>query len=95
MEINNRTLYFHLIDGTVKSIAGRLSDYEDMLLKYPEFLKVHRSYIINMNFMKSMNQKSFITLTGEEVPISRNLSPTIKNCYIEYLYSAIRNEDKS
>ncbi len=95
VEVNNRTLYFHLIDETVKSISGRLSDYEDMLLKYPEFLKVHRSYIINMNFMKSMNQKSFITLTGKEVPISRNLSPTIKNCYVEYLYSAIRKEDKS
>lgn len=90
VEINNRTLSFHLIDGTVKSISGRLSDYEDTLLKHSEFLKVHRSYIINMDFMKSMNQKSFFTLTGNEVPISRNLLPTIKKRYIEHLHSAIR-----
>ena len=90
VEINNRTLSFHLIDGTVKSISGRLSDYEDALLKHSEFLKVHRSYIINMDFMKALNQKSFITLTGNEVPISRNLLPAIQRRYIEHLHSAIR-----
>ena len=90
VEINNRTLSFHLIDGTVKSISGRLSDYEDALLKHPEFLKIHRSYIINMDLMKALNQKSFITLTGNEVPISRNLLPAIQKRYIEHLHSAIR-----
>lgn len=90
VEINNRTLSFHLIDGTVKSISGRLSDYEDALLGHSEFLKVHRSYIINMDFMKALNQKSFFTLTGNEVPISRNLLPAIKKRYIEHLHSAIR-----
>lgn len=90
VEINNRTLSFHLIDGTVKSISGRLSDYEDTLLNHPEFLKVHRSYIINMDFMKALNQKSFITLTGNEVPISRNLLHVIQKRYIDHLHSAIR-----
>lgn len=90
VEINNRTLSFHLIDGTVKSISGRLSDYEDALLGHSEFLKVHRSYIINMDFMKALNEKSFYTLTGNEVPISRNLLPAIKKRYIEHLHSAIR-----
>lgn len=90
VEINNRTLSFHLIDGTVKSISGRLSDYEEALLKHPEFLKIHRSYIINMDLMKALNQKSFITLTGKEIPISRNLLPAIQKRYIEHLHSAIR-----
>lgn len=90
VEINNRTLSFHLIDGTVKSIPGRLSDYEDALLGHSEFLKVHRSYIINMDLMKALNEKSFYTLTGNEVPISRNLLPAIKKRYIEHLHSAIR-----
>lgn len=90
LEVNNHTLSFHLIDGTVKSLSGRLSDYEDTLLRHSEFLKIHRSYIINMDFMKSLNQKSFITLTGNEVPISRNLLPDIRKRYIEHLHSAIR-----
>lgn len=90
VEINNRTLSFHLINGTVKSISRRLSDYEDTLLNHPEFLKVHRSYIINMDFMKALNQKSFITLTGNEVPISRNLLHAIQKRYIDHLHSAIR-----
>lgn len=90
VEVSNRTLSFHLIDGTIKSISGRLSDYENTLLNYPEFLKIHRSYIINMDLMKALKQKSFITLTGNEVPISRNLLPVIQRRYIEHLHSAIR-----
>ena len=90
VEVSNRTLSFHLIDGTIKSISGRLSDYENTLLNYPEFLKIHRSYIINMDLMKALKQKSFITLTGNEVPISRNLLPVIQKRYIEHLHSAIR-----
>ena len=95
VEINNRTLSFHLIDGTVNSIAGRLSDYEYTLLSHPEFLKIHRSYIINMDYMKALNQKSFITLTGKEIPISRNLLPATQKHYIEHLHAAIRNECQS
>lgn len=95
VEINNRTLSFHLIDGTVKSIAGRLSDYEDTLLSHSEFFKIHRSYIINMDYMKALNQKSFTTLTGKEVPISRNLLPATQKHYIEHLHAAIRNECQS
>ena len=90
VEINNRTLSFHLIDGTVKSISGRLSDYEEALLKHPEFLKIHRSYIINIYLMKALIQMSFITVTGNEIPISRNLLPAIQKRYIEHLHSAIR-----
>ncbi|MGN0306222.1 MAG: LytR/AlgR family response regulator transcription factor [Lachnospiraceae bacterium] len=90
VEVSNRTLSFHLIDGTVKSITGRLSDYENTLLSHPEFLKIHRSYLINMDLMKALKQKSFITLTGDEVPISRNLLHIVQKQYIEHLHSAIR-----
>ena len=90
LEVHNHTLQFHLIDGTTKSITGRLADYEDILLSHPEFVKVHRSYIINMDLMKVMNQKNFTTLSGLEVPISRNLIQSIQKQYIEHLHTIVR-----
>lgn len=90
LEVSNHTLLFHLVDGTVQSISGRLSDYEETLLKHPEFLKVHRSYIVNMDLMKAINQKRFISLTGKDVPISRNMIHVIQKRYIEHLHASIR-----
>ena len=90
LEVNNRTLLFHLSNGSTETITGRLSDYEDTLLRHPQFLKVHRSFIINMDLMKTLGKKSFITLTGNEIPISRNLVQEIHSKYTDYLYQAIR-----
>lgn len=90
VEINNRTLTFHLINNTEKSITGRLADYEPQLLAHREFLKIHRSYIINMNLMKALNKKCFLTLSGKELPISRNLLPGIQKTYMDHIHEAIR-----
>ena len=90
VEINNRTLLFHLIDGETKALRGKLSDYEENLLSQPNFLKIHRSYVINMDHMKSLNKNSFETMTGKEIPISRNLLTEVHTQYVNYLHSAIR-----
>lgn len=48
VEVNGKHLYFHLADGTVREVAGSLKDYEPLLLVRPEFMRIHRSYIVNM-----------------------------------------------
>ncbi len=90
LEVSNRTLFFHLSDGSEKVITGRLYEYEETLLKHPQFLKVHRSFIINMDLMKALDKQSFLTLSGRNVPISRNLLQSIQKTYMDYLHMAIR-----
>lgn len=89
VEINNRVLSFHTLDGRIQSILGRLSDYENIILNIPCFLKVHRSYIVNMENVKSFNKSSFTTKTGEIIPVSRNLTKEVSEKYLEYLKKAI------
>ena len=43
-----RQQYFNLTDGTVHQIPGALSEYEPVLLARLEFMRTHRSYIVNM-----------------------------------------------
>lgn len=90
VEIDNHTLRFHLADNTTKTIRGRLSDYEEILLSHSSFLKVHRSYVVNMAFMKALNKNCFLTTTGKTIPISRKLLPEVQQQYMTYLHSAIR-----
>ena len=66
--------------------GGKLSDYEENLLSQPNFLKIHRSYVINMDHMKSLNKNSFETMTGKEIPISRNLLTEVHTQYVNYLH---------
>lgn len=90
VEISNRMLYFYILDGTRKEVGGRLSDYEDILLKRTNFIKVHRSYIINMDNMKSYDKKFFISVTGKEIPVARTMAKEVQASYMGYLHAVVR-----
>jgi len=71
LEVFSKKLRFHLADGTIKEINGTLSDFESGLLCREEFIKVHRSYIVNMESILSLSAKELTTCTIQAVPISR------------------------
>jgi len=48
---------------------GSISKMEEMLKEY-HFLKVHRSYIVNLNYLESFSSNS-ICLSGKNIPIGR------------------------
>lgn len=48
MEVNGKHLFFNMADGTVYEVAASMREYEGALLARPEFMRVHRSYIVNM-----------------------------------------------
>ena len=55
-------------------------DYE----KYG-FLNCHASYVVNMNYIKAITDKSFSLKNDEKIPISKSMLPTVKKTYINYL----------
>ena len=54
LEVYNKHLVFHLSDGSTKETRGALTDYENVFLERKEFLKIHRSYILNMDYIHSI-----------------------------------------
>lgn len=90
VEINNGVLSFYTLDGNVKTVRGKLSEYEGELLRRNSFIKVHRSYIINMDNMKSYDRKNFTAMTGQIIPVSRNISKEVQDEYLDYLYGMVR-----
>ena len=49
------------------------------------FLNCHASYIVNMNDVQSISDKSFTMKNGDIIPISKSLFPLVKKTYIDYL----------
>ena len=86
VEIMNKTLYFHLIDGSVREVYSSLAAFEDKLLSRPEFVRVHRSYIVNLWQVSEARSKELITHTGQTVPISRLLYGKVRAAFMEHLF---------
>ena len=87
LEVNAKTLYFYLTDGSKREVPGSLADFEQALLKRHGFIKVHRSYIVNLQWMQELHQGEFMTLKGRRVPVSRAAFPQVRTAYTQFLFA--------
>lgn len=87
LEVYNKHLVFHLSDGSTKETRGALSDYENIFLDRKEFLKIHRSYILNMDYIHSIEAGEIVTYSGKRFPVSRLLAKDIKEHYMNYMFT--------
>jgi len=86
VEVMAKMLYFHMADGSIREIHGKLSDYEAVLLAQPGFYKVHRSYLVNLRWVSEVRLGELTTLSGRRIPIARSVYPQVRTAYTEYLF---------
>lgn len=87
VEVMNRTLCFHLTDGSVREMIASLSDYEETLLQRPEFIRVHRAFIVNLWQVQELRAADILTYTGRVVPVSRRLYAQVRKAYMDQLFT--------
>ena len=87
MEVNGKHLFFNMADGTVHEVAAAMREYEGALLARPEFMRVHRSYIVNMLQAEKLSPAGVITFSGHNVPVSRLLYGQLQKDYLALLFS--------
>lgn len=86
LEVSQKRLHFHMTDGQVRQIPGTMAEAEKELLSNPEFSKIHRSYIVNLNHVSALSPGGCIMLSGQNLPISRLLFNQVKQAYIVHLF---------
>lgn len=94
VEVNCKRLYFNLTNGQVREAAGALSDYGPALLERPEFLRVHRSYIVNMLQIERLSPSGIRTFSGKDLPVSRLLYPQVQRDYLKFLFEKPNGENR-
>lgn len=87
LEVCGKKLIFHCDDGSIKEIRGAISKFEDKLLCKDNFLKVHRSYIVNMEYINNLTQREITTFAGKTVPVSRLIYSQVKETYVQFLFA--------
>ena len=84
VEVINKTVTFHLADGMIYEAAAALADFEETLLSRPEFIKVHRSYIVSLAYVQTIGDNCVKMLNGYKIPLSRQRRNQVREAYIHF-----------
>jgi two-component system LytT family response regulator len=80
IQADGRYTHFYLIDGTKKTASKNLGEYEK-ILPIQNFVRVHHSYMVNMNYVKSIQKTDgyFVQLfkSDKVIPIAKRKQDTI------------------
>lgn len=82
VEVINKTICFYLRGGKTLEVTASLSEYESRLLNWPDFIKVHRAYIINLRYVQKLEPGSIVTMSGRSVPVSKYVYPELRKDYL-------------
>lgn len=84
-EVIGRTLVFHLKSGIDLESIGSLDELSAELAQYGGFLRPHRSFLINMEYIQSISYKAITLDNMEKIPIPHGKCSEIKKQYLEYM----------
>ena len=89
-EVLHRTLFIHLTSGRVLESTGSLEELSSQLLPYGGFVRPHRSYLVNLEYVQNISYRA-ITMSSEvEIPIPRGKYNDLKNAFLEYTFQTGR-----
>lgn len=86
LESIKHTIVIHLKGDDKISSYGTMNEFYDALLVEKCFIKCHKSFIMNMNYVQSITNKDFILIDKTLVPISKLVYTQVKNIYIDYFF---------
>lgn len=87
-EVIGRTLFFHMKNKDVLESTGSLEGLCVQLEPYENFLRPHRSFLVNMEYIHSISYKAIQMDSLAEIPIPHGKCSEIKNRYFDFIRDA-------
>lgn len=75
------TVYY---DDKSTDFYGRFKELENRLIG-TDFIRVHRSYLVNLPYIARLEGQDIILKTGVRVPIGENFVKSVKKTFVEYI----------
>lgn len=85
-EVIHRTLFFHLASGRVLESVGNMDELYSQLKPYGNFLRPHRSYLINLAYVQQLSARAITMSCLTEIPLPRGKYNEIKDAFLEYAF---------
>ncbi len=81
LESAGHSLIFHMEDGRNFKTSANFRQYQNMLDINSDFVRCHKSYVVNLSHVKSWEMESFTLYSGTKVNISRPYWQTARSLY--------------
>ena len=85
-EVRGRNLLYYLGNGTVLEGNGRMERLEEQLAEYGNFIRIHRSFLVNMECICNISYRSVVMKNGTEIPVPHGKFTEIRNRYLAYAF---------
>lgn len=88
IENDHRAMVFHLADGRRVASLKLRGKFEDALadpLTEPRFCQSHKSYIVNMDYIRFHTGEHLELLGGVEVPLAEGRRKAVLEQYLDYI----------
>ncbi len=82
-EIIDRKVYLHLASSEIIDFYDRIENLETKLDS--RFFRCHRSFLINLQYLKSYKNGTAYMENGREIPVSRLRSKEFSNVILQYM----------
>lgn len=80
---DNKKIYIVLVDGEIEVFNGKLTEVEE---KLPElsFLRIHKSYLINFDYVTNYSYEYVTLVNGDVLSISKSNRKTVKTKLLQH-----------
>lgn len=85
VESAGHSLLFHLGDKRELKVMAGFRDYQRLLDLNPDFFRCHKSYMVNMRYVREWSLTAFTLKDGDEVNISRPYRQAARSMYACYV----------
>ncbi|HIU63670.1 MAG TPA: response regulator transcription factor [Candidatus Avacidaminococcus intestinavium] len=86
-ESNMRTISVCHKNGKAE-FTGKISDIEGSLIEH-HFIRIHKSYVVNLKHIKNIFKEVITLDNGEELPLSKHRSKELRQLFLSYIKDTI------
>lgn len=83
VEVYDHDLIYHLSNGDTVTCRQSLAEIENILNKNKGFVKTHRSYIVNMQYVQEIEANCVTMTNGDKIPVSRKNNILISDLFLK------------
>ncbi|MDE7282357.1 MAG: LytTR family transcriptional regulator, partial [Lachnospiraceae bacterium] len=84
IESQNHYLLLNLSSGEILRLRKKLSQMFEEMQKYPGFIKVGASYVVNLAFVRRISGNSLELFSGVKISIPRRGSEEVQKTYMDF-----------
>ncbi len=85
-EVINRKVVFHMSNGEELECGLRMNELEEKLMVFGCFMRPHRSFLVNMEFIQIISTHNIVMENGAQIPVPREKYAAIKQAYMNYVF---------